>query len=170
MKAHSVNAGNFHEALPDISRCVREAQQEVGTQLHLPSEEVFLTENCHAVSPLAVDKLLALGWAATLDTRHTPGLIIHEYVRFPDGDRDDEIIADGTWGQFVESKNVFDGTPTALIGTRLDVINMAIRLGISKSSPAIGCWRSPSDADAIPRVQNYSEHLAVEHIRALLDE
>ncbi len=170
MLLRTVTRQNFAEAWPDIICSVAESQVEVGKRLGIDSEVMYTQPYCHNVAPDAARRIKALGWAAVTDTRRIPGIIYHEYLRFPgSGSGDDEIIADGTWGQFVPTAHISGYEPRVLAGTRGHVRQSALQYGISPSHAVLQCWLPVSEETAAERLSDYFDPHDIAQLRAILD-
>ena len=170
MVLRTITQENHAEALPDVLRAVREGYEEVGGRLGIASEAMYMQPYCHNVSPESLKRIKALGWAAATDARHIDGVIYHEYLRFPgSGIGQNEIIADGTWAQFLPDGVVNGYEPKVLFGTRAQVMETARRYEIPKLHAVFRCWMSPYEQTAAKRRDDYFDPRDLAQLRAFLD-
>ncbi len=141
MAVITVTHHNLELLRPTILRSVYAAQSEAGEELGIHQEIMYLQEYCEKVTPNAIKHLAAAGIIAVANVRMRGNDIFHSYVSFPGPDNpEDEIIADGTWGQFIPANLVYLGEPKVLLGNRNAVIKEAIKYGIPYMSLAEELW------------------------------
>lgn len=170
MTLQAVTQHNFAQARPDIVRAVAEAQIESARSLGIDSNEMYLQPYCQNVTPKAQRRIQALGWAAMTDARAIPTFIYHEYLRFPGSGLDgDEIIADGTWGQFLPDGRASGYEPRVLVGARSTLIQSAIRYGVPSTHPVVQCWLPTTAFGSARRLDDRASIFDIQYLRAIMD-
>lgn len=137
----TVSQANLSEVQPTILSSLYAAQTEVADSLGIDPEIMFLQQYCGTVTPKAIKNLAKAGFYAVAEVREGWSCLYHTYVRFPGlGNPDQEIIADGTWGQFIPSELVYLGEPKVLLGNRNGVITAALKYGVPTPFMAYELW------------------------------
>lgn len=124
----------------DINLAADHAYLTIAQEWQLPSHEgVHKMRVCHRASELMVERLAERGHSAAVENRGGWTVDEHSYPVL-DGAEGEEIIADPSWLQFVNSNMISKGTPKVLVGTRSQVIDTLRSHGVYDEA-TLALWR-----------------------------
>lgn len=130
---------SLHNPFETLNQAAQHAYKIVGEERGIPSYEVRRMPLCHRVAELMVEQLAATEPEARRETRGGWTVDEHSYVDVrPNGD----LIADGTWQQFVPVDTLPVEAPNMLIGTREQVIDALRSYGVAEIT--LGLWKKPA--------------------------
>lgn len=130
---------SLHDPFETLNKAAQHAYKIVGEERGIPSSQVHRMPLCHRVAELMIEQLVTTEPGARRETRGGWTVDEHSYVDVrPSGD----LIADGTWQQFVPADTLPLDTPTILIGTREQVTDVLRSYGVAEITLAL--WKKPA--------------------------
>ena len=134
-----------HESFSDdkniIENTIFDSQRSLADKMNRSWEDMFAQPYCQAISTDAVKRLASLGIYAETYTTGSWRVIEHSFIKFPgSGEANTELIADGTWGQFIPPELLYLGEPKVLTGTRTQVARAATLYGVPNNRQYTSLW------------------------------
>lgn len=110
-------------------------------------KSVFMKPVCIDVSRIACQNLIHSGFDAKVEQRRGVTTLYHAYVCLFEAEVPlNDLIADGTWGQFLpENTVVSDDIPRVLWGSREKVIAEGLRYGVAQRKIGTDLWLPLAD-------------------------
>lgn len=119
-----------------LNKAAQQAYGIVGVEKGVDPSKVRKMRLCHRVAHLMVEGLVETEPDARMETRGGWTVDEHSYVDVqPSGD----LIADGTWQQFVPPDKLPADAPEVLIGTRNEVVQALRSHGVDEITLAL--WK-----------------------------
>lgn len=135
-----------------IQSAVTDGYAELASERGEPVGDMPSAPICRPMTTILVLSLFEAGQSPRVDSRGGR-LDEHRYVLL--GDKEDEVVIDSTWQQFLPKDALSEDLPKVLIGSREAVIDFAVHAGVSAEDSLV--WSADR---VLPPYQTATERIA----------